>query len=124
MRATLANERVATGAHRVVWVHLNGPIPPGMTINHRNGIRDDNRPTNLEMATSSEQRRHSLEVLAARRHRPIGALNPKTRLTEADVREIRHLREDGMMVKDIAARFEMNPKAVSKICQRRTWPHI
>ena len=50
-------------AHRLVWRHFNGPIPPGLTINHKNGNPKDNSPGNLELATYSEQIRHAVRVL-------------------------------------------------------------
>lgn len=121
---TVDGQRTVTGAHRIVWSSINGPIPKGVTINHKNGVKDDNRPKNLELATYSQQRRHALEVLNVRRNHPTGSKHPKTHLTEADVLKIRNLRAAGEMVKAIAADFEMKPKAISAICNRRTWTHI
>lgn len=40
--------------HRIVWEMLNGPIPEGIEIDHRNGIRSDNTPSNLRLATPSQ----------------------------------------------------------------------
>ncbi len=120
----IAGKKTVTGAHRIIWTHFNGPIPRGLTINHRNGVKDDNRPENLELATYSQQRRHALDVLNVNRNRPIGSKNPKTHLTEEDVLEIRRLREEGAMLTEIAPKFKMNPKALSAICNRRTWKHI
>ena len=117
-------KRTAASAHRVVWTHFNGPIPPGLTINHKNGVKTDNRPANLELATMSEQRRHALDVLQVNRNRPKGSKNPKTKLTEADVLEIRRLRSEGMLNREIASRYGMKPKAISAIVTRRNWKHI
>ena len=58
-------ERVAVdggkerAAHRMIWEAVSGPIPDGLTINHINGIKHDNRPANLELATRSEQIAHA-----------------------------------------------------------------
>lgn len=120
----VAGRRMSPMAHRVLWVHLHGPIPEGLTINHKNGNKADNRPENLELATFSEQRRHALDVLHAGKNHPTGSKHPKTHLTESDVLKIRRLRSEGHMVKDIAAAYGMKPKAVSAICCRRTWLHI
>lgn len=49
---------VSIGAHRVVWLVLCGPIPPGMVVNHRNGRRWDNRLDNLEVLTPTDNMRH------------------------------------------------------------------
>lgn len=49
-------------AHRVVWLAKHGPIPGNYRIVHRNGIRWDNRISNLNIAT------HHEAMLAARGH--------------------------------------------------------
>ena len=45
--------------HRYIWEKHFGPIPIGMHIHHKNGIRDDNRIENLQMLTKSQH--HKLE---------------------------------------------------------------
>lgn len=121
---TIGGVKTTAAAHRVVWTHFRGPIPPGMTVNHLNGKKDDNRPVNIELATYSEQRRHAINVLNVNRNRPKGSRNPKTTLTEDTVLRMREMRARGAMVKTIAAEFGVHRKAVSKICTRRTWTHI
>lgn len=46
--------------HRVIWESVHGPIPAGMTINHKNGIKHDNRIANLELMTAGDNIRHSI----------------------------------------------------------------
>lgn len=121
---TISGVKTTAAAHRVVWTHFNGPIPAGLTINHRNGNKADNWPDNLELATMSEQRFHAVHTLNVERTRPKGSLHPKTTLTESVVREIRALRKQGMLVKDIAEKFNLKARAVSAITCRRTWTHI
>ncbi len=40
--------------HRLAWFFAFGEIPEGMEIDHKNGIRDDNRIGNLRLVTSRE----------------------------------------------------------------------
>lgn len=40
--------------HRIAWVVMHGSIPEGMTIDHINGVKSDNRITNLRLATDCE----------------------------------------------------------------------
>lgn len=49
---------VGVMAHRVVWLCHRPPILPGWQINHRNGRRWDNRLTNLEVVTQTDNARH------------------------------------------------------------------
>lgn len=45
-------------AHRLVFRHFKGEIPDGITINHKDNMRTNNDPDNLELATFSEQSLH------------------------------------------------------------------
>ena len=40
--------------HRVIWEMHHGPIPEGIEIDHRNGVRADNRIENLRLATEQQ----------------------------------------------------------------------
>jgi hypothetical protein len=37
-------------AHRLAWIYVNGPIPPGFYVDHINMVRWDNRIENLRLA--------------------------------------------------------------------------
>lgn len=39
------------GEHRLVWVYVYGTIPTEGQIDHKNGVRDDNRLTNIRLAS-------------------------------------------------------------------------
>lgn len=41
-------------AHRLVYAYFCGDIPEGYEVNHRNGVRNDNRLSNLELVTHSD----------------------------------------------------------------------
>lgn len=47
--------------HRLVALAWLGPSPEGLTINHRDGRKDNNAVSNLEYCTPSENTRHAVE---------------------------------------------------------------
>ena len=50
-------KRFRTGAHRVAWCIYHGDWPDGL-IDHMNGVPDDNRISNLRVATHSQNSRN------------------------------------------------------------------
>lgn len=111
------DKQVFALAHRLVWLHFNGPIPDRMTVNHENGIKDDNRPENLELATQQEQLIHAKNVLGKK----VG-FQPK--ITEEDVRTIRARATTGESQKSIADDYPITRPVVNKIVNRKIWKHI
>ncbi|HEY8684216.1 MAG TPA: HNH endonuclease [Chloroflexota bacterium] len=109
-------------AHRLVWRHFNGPIPDGLTINHRNGVKNDNRPENLEIVTPSENAKHAVRVLkVGRTAHQNGEANHAAKLTAQQVQEIRMMRASGERLLSIAAAFGVTFQAISKIARGDRW---
>lgn len=46
-------------AHRLVWTVLRGPIPEGMDLNHIDGNKINNDPTNIEPVTRGANHEHA-----------------------------------------------------------------
>jgi len=117
VRKMVNGKRRAALAHRLVWIRANGPIPDGMTINHKNGRKDDNRLQNLEVVTYSENMRHAHRTRLLDQR---GGGNPAGRLTDDEVRRIRERRADGESLTGIAHDFGIAFQTVSKIAKGRT----
>lgn len=116
VRAMLDGKRVMALAHRLVWLHFKGPIPMGMTINHRNGAKKDNRLDNLELATNAEQQLHATRVLmVGHACRQNGPQNSMAKLSTEQVQMIRDRRATGESLKSIAMDFGVTFQTISKI---------
>ena len=118
--------RANASAHRLVWHHFFGAIPDGLTINHKNGIKDDNHPQNLELATASQQALHAARVLkTARCANQQGEKHHRPKLTDDQVIEIRQLLAQGLAKQqELADRFQVSQPTISDIRRRRTWTHL
>ena len=121
VRVMTNSVRVHAMAHRLVWRHFRGPIPDGLTVNHDDGNKKRNTPSNLELATYSEQQLHALHVLGVGRVDQRGERNAMAKLTGAQVAEIRRRRERGEALKAIAAVYGVTDRAVSKIALGHRW---
>jgi hypothetical protein len=56
---TDGNKKIRTSLHRVVFESFNHKIPLKMVVNHKNGIKNDNRVDNLECVSQSENIIHA-----------------------------------------------------------------
>lgn len=119
VRAMLDGVRVVGLAHRLVWQHLHGDLQVGMVINHINGVKDDNRPSNLEVVTYSENTTHAHRVgLIDQR----GQRNPAAKISDHDVTAIRlAYASDVVTMRQLAERYGVSTQHVSKLVrgQRR-----
>lgn len=109
-------------AHRLVVAAFYGPIPEGMWVNHKNGIRDDNRIDNLEITTPGENHRHAYAVL--KRTRAIGVIANQSTLTEDSIRAIRELRRQGWTHKRLGQAFNVSAVSIRNIIKGKTWTHV
>jgi hypothetical protein len=121
VRVMINWDRLHVQAHRLVYRHFHGPIPAGMTINHKNGSKADNRPENLEAVSPSENVLHSLHVLKRGRIDQNGTRNAMVKLTSEQVQEIRRRRATGEQLIPIAQDFGVTFQTISRIAlnQRR-----
>jgi len=99
------------------WI---GPIPDGYEVNHRNGRKDQNDVNNLEIVTPQENREHAMRYGLIRR----GEDNPRARLTESSVRDIRRRHAAGETIRRLAREFDLAKKTISLVINRKTWKHV
>lgn len=106
-------------AHRLIALAF---IPNSIgfaQINHKNGIKTDNRPSNLEWCTNQQNRDHAV----ANGLHPLGSQISK-KLVEADILVIRALLNSGVSQKKIADAYGVCQQTISHIARGNTWRHL
>lgn len=109
-------------AHRVIWEAVHGPIPDGMVINHRNGIKNDNRIDNLELTTPQGNVQHAWRTGLASSKK--GTAHPGAKLNNIRVYAIRALATIGHTPREIAVMSGISRRQVANIIARRSWAHL
>ena len=111
-------------SHRLV-LHTFNPVEgcEKLDVNHKNGLKGDNRIENLEWATRSENILHAIHVLKTRVVlRGEDASNAK--LTDNQVRAIRRAWNNGRYISDLAALCNVSQYSIHRIVHRKSWAHI
>lgn len=108
-------------AHVLVWEAVNGPVLPGLEINHKNGRKTDNRISNLEMVT---HQKNILHAYATGLKSNQGDRHPCRKLSSSDVRLIRQLLSNGQTGASIARHYGVTPEAIYAIRSRKNWAHV
>ena len=113
------------GVHQLVaMAFVPGRSSRRKQVNHRNGDRQDNSPSNLEWVDASENAKHAMRHLGYR-HEPVWRGKPK--LTEAIVREARRTyapwcRRNGATA--LAKRHGVTVTTMLAAIKGRTWRHV
>jgi len=89
-------------------------------VNHKNGIKTDNRVQNLEWCTAKENSDHSIKNGF---HNPIGKSNGNSKLDDVKVIEIKKL-IGKLPNKKIGEMFGVNDRTISNIKLNKSWKHI
>jgi hypothetical protein len=115
------NSQPMIGAHCYAYTLAHGPVPEGLFICHHCDNPRCVRVTHLFPGTNSANILDSIE----KGRMPIGEESHKAKLTENDVREMRHLRyNDGLSYTAIGKTFGVSKVAARNAVMGRTWKHV
>jgi hypothetical protein len=97
--------------HCLILFVFIGLRPTGYEINHKNGIKTDNRLSNLEYCSTKQNNVHALEVL---KH------NPNRKLNKENINWIRqnHIKYNH---KDIAIMFMVSQSTINRIINNKIY---
>jgi hypothetical protein len=109
-------------AHRLVWMVAFGDIPPGLQVNHRNGNKLENRLSNLELATGSQNQQHRYTVLGHTGRK--GERHHNAKLTDDSVIAIRKEYASGAPLKDLSRKFGISIGKLSSLARGLSWSHV
>jgi hypothetical protein len=119
--------------HKLVAQAFLGERPKGMTVNHKDTVKTNNRASNLEYLSDLDNKRHAIargrfHTEKRRHHDPLTVLrgddHPSSKISEPHAREVIALIREGLTLQVIAARYGISRSAVDHIKKKRTWRHL
>ena len=112
--------------HRLVAEAWIGAAPSRRhVVNHRNGVKTDNRVENLEWVTPSENIRHSYRM--GMHPRQFGEASNSAKLTDAAVRRIRRVYTPGHQrfgARALGREYGVHHKQIITAARGESWPHL
>lgn len=113
-------DRKHYSVHQLVLRAFKGPPGPNEEGCHDNGIRNDNRLSNLKWGTptqnNADRRTHGTL--------PVGEKHPGAKINEATARQIKIRLKDQPRSSALAKEFSTSKYIVDAIRSGRTWSHI
>jgi transcriptional regulator with XRE-family HTH domain len=106
--------------HSLVMAAFIGPRPPGLVINHKNGIKTDNRLENLEYVTQAQNDQHSRDTGLTNSY---GENNGSAKLSDTQAAQLLAFRGT-MLLREAAAQFGVSQTLVNHIWNGRTRQHL
>lgn len=123
--------------HRIVMEAFTGPSP--LQVNHKNGVKTDNRLVNLEYCTPHENVQHAYDIglgnnaraLSSERYRRLHAegridhcKGTDHRLAKLNPEAVREIRVSLLANIKLAARYGVSRAVIRDVKKHRTWKHV
>ena len=92
-------------------------------VNHKNLNKQDNKASNLEWCTASENKRHAIKNGITFAKPQLGEKHGMAVLTEKIVKEIRR-KSRSISSSLLARKYKVSHSAIRRVINRVTWKHI
>lgn len=110
--------------HQLVALTFIGPRPVRHEVNHKNGVKKDNRATNLEWVLHQENMLHAARSLMRFADRK-GEAHHRATLSDKQVVEIRRRYEtEKIRYSRLSRDFGVTTDVIGQIIRRTTWTHL
>jgi Mor family transcriptional regulator len=101
--------------HRLVYAAFCGKLDPQLIVNHKDGDRANNMPSNLELATQAKNNEHRFRVLG--RKPVIGNCN----ITQEIADDIRDAYVAGATYGELVDKYKQTKSNISYIINAKIW---
>lgn len=112
--------RKLLAAHRASYEAYVGKIPDGMIVCHKCDNPSCVNPAHLFIGTHAD----NVADKVSKNRQAKGINNGRAKLTERRVRRIRQETASGATRAELAKRYNVDPKTIRLIAERRTWRHL
>ncbi len=111
-------------AHRVAYKIYVGDIPDGLFVCHSCDNPRCCNPAHLWLGTNADNTKDMVEKGRCRSAGPRGEQNGMSRLTKADVLEIKSKRAYGTNQYVLAKEYGVSQSLISLVCSGKVWSHV